>query len=95
MSFEVSVIKIFDRWGCSARQAARILSESDDVGALVIAISIGLGDLFDDDKKAELAWLETVRKELDGWTPLGRILTDGGRGLREVMGLLDDARGLR
>ena len=62
--------------------------------ALVIGISIGLGDLFDDVKGAELKWLRSARSELGSLSPLEHILKGDLRNIRDVVDLLDAARGL-
>jgi hypothetical protein len=62
--------------------------------ALVIGISIGLGDLFDDDKDAELRWLGSARSELGSLSPLEHMLKGDLLNIRDVVDLLDAARGL-
>jgi hypothetical protein len=63
--------------------------------ALVIGISIGLGDLFDDSREGELKWLNTRRSELGDLSPLSSMLGGDLSKLMDVVDLLDRARGLR
>ena len=63
--------------------------------ALVIGISIGLGELFDDNKGAELRWLTSDRLELGGVTPLEHMLEGDLLNVRDVVDLVDNARGLK
>ena len=63
--------------------------------ALVIGISVGLGDLFDDDKDAEVGWLKVKRLELVEESALDYMLKGDFYRIDEVMQLLDMARGLR
>jgi hypothetical protein len=63
--------------------------------ALVIGISLGLGELFDDDKEAELRWLRYERSELGNLSPLEHMLKGDFLNLKDVTNLLDVARGLR
>jgi hypothetical protein len=63
--------------------------------ALVIGISIGLGDLFDDSREGELKWLNTRRSELGDMSPLNSMLEGDLSRLMDVVDLLDRARGLR
>ena len=61
----------------------------------VIGISMGLGDLFDDDAKAEVEWLNTPRDELEGKSALEHMLEGGAASIRDVADLVEQARGLR
>ena len=63
--------------------------------ALVIGISIGLGEFFDDDKSAELNWLHSKRSQLGDVSPLEHLLKGDLLNLRNVIDLLDNVRGLR
>lgn len=72
-----------------------VTGDLKDRMALVIGISIGLGELFDDDKNAELQWLTSARSELSSLSPLEHMLKGDLLNLRDVVELLDNARGLR
>ena len=63
--------------------------------ALVIGISVGLGELFDDAKDAELQWLTSKRSETGGISPLEHMLKGDLLNVRDVVDLVDNARGLR
>lgn len=76
-------------------QVPPITGDLKDRMALVIGISIGLGELFDDDKDAELQWLNATRSNLGGHSPLKHMLKGNLLNLRDVVDILDDARGLR
>ncbi len=60
---------------------------------MVMGISIGLGDLFDDDFDAEVEWLKAPRDELEGRSALEHMRE--GYCLRDVADLVEHARGLR
>lgn len=74
---------------------APLTGDLKDRMALVIAISLGLGDLFDDNKEAEIRWLKVNRLELGEANPLEYMLKGDFYRIDEVMQLLDMARGLR
>lgn len=76
-------------------QVPPVTGDLKDRMALVIGISIGLGELFDDDKNAELQWLNSGRSELSGLSPLEHMLKGDLLNLRNVVEILDYARGLR
>ena len=62
---------------------------------IVMGISIGLGDLFDDDFDAEVEWLEAPRNEFRGRSSLEHMLEGDFLNIRDVADLLEQARGLR
>ncbi len=76
-------------------QVPPMTGDLKDRMALVIGISIGLGELFNDDKDAELQWLTSTRTELGCVSPLEHVLKGDLLNLRDVVGLVDNARGLR
>ncbi len=76
-------------------QVPPVTGDLKDRMALVIGISIGLGELFDDDKNAELQWLNSAHSELSSLSPLEHMLKGDLLNLRDVVELLDNARGLR
>jgi hypothetical protein len=59
----------------------------------VMAISIGLGSLFDDAEGAELAWLNTNRDDLNGRSPLAYMLEGRMSHVMEVALLVNRERG--
>ncbi len=75
-------------------QVPPMTGDLKDRMAMVIGISIGLGELFDDAKDAELQWLTTKRSELGGFSPLEHMLKGDLLNLRDVVDLVDNARGL-
>ncbi len=76
-------------------QVPPMTGDLKDRMALVIGISIGLGELFDDDKDAELQWLTSKRSELGSISPLEHMLKGDLLNVRDVIDLVDNARGLR
>lgn len=76
-------------------QVPPMTGDLKDRMALVIGISIGLGELFDDDKDAELQWLTSKRSELGSISPLEHMLIGDLLNVRDVIDLVDNARGLR
>ncbi len=76
-------------------QVLPMTGDLKDRMALVIGISIGLGELFDDDKDAELQWLTSKRPELGSISPLEHMLKGDLLNVRDVVDLVDNARGLR
>lgn len=76
-------------------QVPPMTGDLKDRMALVIGISIGLGELFRDDKDAELQWLTSERSELGGVSPLEHMLKGDLLNLRDVVDFVDNARGLR
>ena len=76
-------------------QARPMTGDLKDRMALVIGISIGLGELFGDDKDAELQWMNSTRTYLGGVSPLEHMLKGDLLNIREVLDLVDNARGLK
>ena len=76
-------------------QIPPITGDLKDRMALVIGVSIGLGELFNDDKAAEIEWLETTQSGLDGHSPLEHMLIGELQHIKDVVEVLDDARGLK
>lgn len=76
-------------------QVSPMTGDLKDRMALVIGISIGLGELFDDDKDAELAWLNSRRAQFNGASALQHMLEGDFLHIRQVVELLDRARGLK
>ena len=72
-----------------------ITGDIKDRMALVIGISIGLGELFNDDEVAERQWLNSARSEFGGLSPLRHMLEGDLLNIRDAVDLLDGARGLR
>lgn len=81
--YEQAMDTIFrERWGLWAAPAG----VTDDRAMKVIAISVGLGCLFNEDRDAERRWMETPR---NGWTPLAMVFA--GR-FDDVMSMVDNER---
>jgi hypothetical protein len=76
-------------------QIPPITGDLKDRMALVIGISIGLGELFDDDKAAELQWLNSTQSGLDSHSPLEHMLIGELQHIKDVVEVLDHARGLK
>ena len=76
-------------------QARPMTGDLKDRMALVIGISIGLGELFDDDKDGEFQWLNSTRSDLSGVSPLEHMLKGDLLNIRDVIDLVDNARGLK
>lgn len=76
-------------------QALPMTGDLKDRMALVIGISIGLGELFDDDKGGELQWLNSTRSDLGDVSPLEHMLKGDLLNIRDVVDLVDNARGLK
>jgi hypothetical protein len=73
-----------------------LLSPPQDVqerAGYVLAISVGLGSLFDDAEDAELAWLNTPREDLKGRSPLACMLEGRMANVIEVALLVNRERG--
>ncbi len=75
-------------------QIPPLTGDLKDRMAFVIGISIGLGELFNDDKDAELRWLSSARSELGSLSPLEHMLKGDLLNIRDVIDLVDNARGL-
>lgn len=76
-------------------QVPPMTGDLKDRMALVIGISIGLGELFDDNKDGELQWLNLTRSDLGGDSPLEFMLKGALLNIRDVVDLVDNARGLK
>ena len=76
-------------------QIPPLTGDLKDRMAFVIGISIGLGELFNDDKDAEFHWLSSARSELGSLSPLKHMLRGDLLNIRDVIDLMDNARGLR
>jgi hypothetical protein len=73
-----------------------LLSPPQDVlerAGCVLAISVGLGSLFDDAEGAELAWLNTPRDDLGRQSPLAYMLEGRMTNVIEVSLLVNRERG--
>jgi Protein of unknown function (DUF2384) len=74
-----------------------LLSPPQDVlerAGYVLAISVGLGSLFDDAEEAELAWLNTPRDDLRGRSPLAYMLEGRMTNVIEVALSVNRERGM-
>jgi hypothetical protein len=76
-------------------QVPPMTGDLKDRMALVIGISVGLGDLFDDNKNAEIRWLSSARDDLNGVNPIEYMLKGEFTNLKEVNELVEAARGLQ
>ncbi len=76
-------------------QVPPMTGDLKDRMALVIGISVGLGELFDDNKDAELNWLNSTRAELGGNSPIEHMLKGDLLNIMNVTNLVDNARDLR
>ena len=76
-------------------QIPPLTGDLKDRMAFVIGISIGLGELFNDDKDAEFRWLSSARSELGSLSPLAHMLNGDMLNIRDVIDLMDNARGVR
>ena len=79
------------RAALSTRWREPVSARGGDLHKL-LAVSVGLGDLFDDDEKAERAWMRTCRPDLDGWAPLDLIRTPDG--IDRLLSAVNAARNL-
>jgi hypothetical protein len=68
--------------------------DARDRATYVLTISLGLGALFDDAEGAELAWLNAVRDDLNGRSPLGYMLEGKMANVLEVALLVNRERGM-
>ncbi|MEM7120730.1 MAG: antitoxin Xre/MbcA/ParS toxin-binding domain-containing protein [Pseudomonadota bacterium] len=83
--------------------ASRILSgeqsvlpgDVEDRMTYVVAISLGLGAVFDDDAAAELDWLTSPREELRGETALSYMLEGTFLNILHVNDFVEELRGLK
>jgi hypothetical protein len=62
--------------------------------AYVVGISLGLGELFDDDREAEVSWLTTPRPELENRSPMDFMLEGRMKNLIALSDLVLNFRGL-
>ncbi len=75
----------------------RLIAPPQDVrdrAGYILAISLGLGSLFEDSERAELAWLKTSRDELNGISPLAYMLEGRMTNLMHVAAMVAHERGL-
>jgi len=96
---EWAVLLGHDSEGFVAQQiaAGHILNwnkDTRDRAAYVVAISLGLGTLFNEDAEAENSWLRQTRSRLLGKTPLQHILEGSMKNLIEITELVLEERGL-
>jgi hypothetical protein len=74
-----------------------ILSPPQDVrerATYILTISVGLGALFDDAERAELAWLNAPRNDLNGSSPLAYMLEGHMVNVIEVALIVNRERGM-
>jgi len=75
----------------------RVLSPPQDVterAGYILAISIGLGSLFGESERAELAWLNAPRDALNGSSPLAYMLEGRMANLMNVAAMVAHERGM-
>lgn len=75
----------------------RLLAPPQDVrerAGYILAISVGLGSLFDESERAELVWLNTPRDALNGRTPLAYMLEGRMANLMYVATMVARERGM-
>lgn len=75
----------------------RLVAPPQDVcerAGYILAISIGLGSLFDESERAELAWLNTPREKLNGRSPLAYMLEGRMANLMYVATMVARERGM-
>lgn len=75
----------------------RVLAPPQDVrerAGYILAISIGLGSLFDKSERAELAWLNAPRKALNGRSALAYMLEGRMANLMDIAAMVDHERGM-
>lgn len=78
--------KICEWWGVEPQQLR------DDDKVRVIGISLGVGSVFNDDRRAEQTWMNSPHLLLDNWSPL-ECLEVGM--IADVEGVVDNLRGLK
>jgi len=78
-----------------AGQIPPITGDLKDRMAMIIGISVGLGDLFDDDEVAERKWMCQERDQLDGNSAVAHMQQGDFFAIRAVLELVEEARGLR
>ena len=74
-------------------RAFRKLGDVDRLRA--VSISIGLGDLFDNNRAAEMQWLTAPHVKLKNVSPMDHMIRQGADGVRAVENLVEQARQLR
>ena len=75
----------------------RLVAPPQDVrerAGYILAISVGLGSLFDDFERAELAWLNAPRDALNGSSPLAYMLEGRMANLVDVATMVARDRGM-
>ena len=75
----------------------RLVAPSQDVrerAGYILAISLGLGSLFDNSERAELAWLNAPRDALNGSSPLKHMLEGRMVNLMNVATMVARERGM-
>ena len=73
----------------------RVLSrDTEDRGGYVVAISLGLGSLFNENVESENEWLRQERNRLSRTTPLAHMLEGSMANLLDVANLVYEERGL-
>ena len=75
----------------------RLIAPSQDVrerAGYILAISIGLGSLFDNSERAELAWLNAPRDALNGNSALAYMLEGRMANLMHVTTMVARERGM-
>lgn len=75
----------------------RLIAPSQDVrerAGYILAISVGLGSLFDNSERAELAWLKAPRDALNGNSPLAYMLEGRMANLMHVATMVARERGM-
>lgn len=108
MSANDSLIdNLAERWGLERRQMCVLLGnpglfwrwrhfsvELSKRLALIYAISIGLGALFNEDSRAERDWLNMPREEFGGKTSLQKMLSGNASDIKLVHRLMARERNL-
>ncbi|MCP4315602.1 MAG: hypothetical protein GY789_06170 [Hyphomicrobiales bacterium] len=75
-------------------QVPPITGDLKDRMTYIIGISVGLGFLFNDDKEAELHWLNMDKEQFDGLSALNHMLDGSFANLLSVVQTVESARGL-
>jgi uncharacterized protein (DUF2384 family) len=73
------------RWGISAPSLG---AEGGAHWNTLLAISVSLGCLFDDNEEAERRWMQMPRNDLDGKSPLSVIVSDPPANADRVLGIV-------
>lgn len=61
----------------------------------ILGISVGLGELFNDDMAAEYQWISSTRPALNGNSPLDHMLKGNIRDIMDVNTIVAEVRNLR